>query len=112
MQADLNRIVDAMQKATGDLRSSAASIEKVHIQANRQLQDEFNSTMDAYRDYVNQFTQRVDYLAGNISSALQGLPDAVSDVNNRFLDQVDRLTDAMVQAQQALEDTADRLYRP
>lgn len=111
MQADLNRIVDAMQKATGDLRSSAASIEKVHIQANRQLQDEFNSTMDAYRDYVNQFTQRVDYLAGNISSALQGLPDAVADTNNRFLDQVDRLTDAMVQAQQALEDTADRLYR-
>ena len=111
MQADLSRIVDAMQKATGDLRSSAASIEKVHIQANRALQDEFNSTMDAYRDYVNQFTQRVDYLASNISSALQGLPDAVSDVNNRFLDQVDRLTDAMVQAQQALEDTADRLYR-
>ena len=111
MQADLSRIVDAMQKATADLRSSAASIEKVHIQANRQLQDEFNSTMDAYRDYVNQFTQRVDYLASNIASAVQGLPDAVSDVNNRFLDQVDRLTDAMVQAQQALEDTADRLYR-
>jgi methyl-accepting chemotaxis protein len=111
MQADLSRIVDAMQKATGDLRSSAANIEKVHIQANRQLQDEFNSTMDAYRDYVNQFTQRVDYLASNISSALQGLPCAVSDVNNRLLDQVDRLTDAMVQAQQALEDTADRLYR-
>ena len=111
MQADLSRIVDAMQKATADLRSSAASIEKVHIQANRQLQDEFNSTMDAYRDYVNQFTQRVDYLASNIASAVQGLPDAISDVNNRFLDQVDRLTDAMVQAQQALEDTADRLYR-
>ena len=111
MQADLSRIVDAMQKATADLRSSAASIEKAHVQANRALQDEFSSTMDAYRDYVNQFTQRVDYLASNISSAVQGLPDAVSDVNNRFLDQVDRLTDAMVQAQQALEDTADRLYR-
>lgn len=111
MQADLSRLADAMQKATADLRSSAASIEKAHIQANRALQDEFSSTMDAYRDYVNQFTQRVDYLASNISSAVQGLPDAVSDVNNRFLDQVDRLTDAMVQAQQALEDTADRLYR-
>ena len=110
MQADLNRIVEAMQKATGDLRSSAASIEKVHMQANRELQEEFNSTMDAYRDYVNQFTQRVDYLASNISGALQNMPGAVSDTNNRFLDQVDRLTDAMVQAQRALEDTADRLY--
>ncbi len=111
MQADLNRIVDAMQKATNDLRGSAASIEKVHMQASRELQEEFNSTMDAYRDYVNQFTQRVDYLAANISGALQGLPAEVTDVSNRFLDQVDRLTDAMVQAQRALEDTADRLYR-
>jgi len=111
MQADLNRLVDAMQKAAADLRGSASSIEKIHFQANRALQDELSSTMDAYRDYVNQFTQRVDYLASNISGALQGLPEVVSDTNNRFLDQVDRLTDAMVHAQQALEDTADRLYR-
>ena len=110
MQADLSRISDAMQKAAGDLRASASSIEKVHLQANRALQDEFNSTMDAYRDYVNQFTQRVDYLANNISGALQNMPAAVSDANNRFLDEVDRLTDAMVQAQRALEDAADRLY--
>ena len=111
MQADLSRIVDAMQKAAADLRGSASSIEKVHMQANKSLQDEFNNTMDAYRDYVNQFTQRVDYLASNISSSLNGLPDAVVETNNRFLDQVDRLTDAMVQAQRALEVTADRLYR-
>ncbi len=111
MQADLTRVSDAMQKAAGDLRSSAASIEKVNMQANKALQDEFTSTMDAYRDYVNQFTQRVDYLASNISRALDGLPDAVTETNNRFLDQVDRLTDAMVQAQRALEVTADRIYR-
>ena len=111
MQADLTRVSEAMQKAAGDLRGSAASIEKVHMQASKALQEEFTSTMDAYRDYVNQFTQRVDYLASNISRALNGLPDAVADTNNRFLDQVDRLTDAMVQAQRALEDTADRIYR-
>ena len=111
MQADLSRIVEAMQKAADDLRSSAGSIEKVHIQANKQLQEEFGSTMDAYRDYVNQFTQRVDYLASNISGALRELPDAVSEANNRFLDQVDRMTDAMVQGQRALEDAADRIYR-
>ena len=111
MQADLGRTVEAMQKASADLRSSAASIEKAHIQGSRALQEEMNSTMDAYRDYVNQFTQRVDYLASNIAEAMQDLPAAVSQVNNRFLDQVDRLTDAMVQAQRALEDTADRIYR-
>ena len=111
MQADLTRVSDAMQRAAGDLRSSAASIEKVNLQAGKALQDEFTSTMDAYRDYVNQFTQRVDYLANNISRALEGLPDAVTDTNNRFLDQVDRLTDAMAQAQHALEVTADRIYR-
>ena len=111
MQADLSRVVEAMQKAAADLRASAASIEKVHVQGNRALQDEMNNTMDAYRDYVNQFTQRVDYLASNISGALQNMPAAVSEANNRFLDQVDRMTDAMVQAQHALEDTAERIYR-
>lgn len=111
MQADLTRVSEAMQKAAGDLRGSAGSIEKVHMQAGKALQEEFTSTMDAYRDYVNQFTQRVDYLASNISRALNTLPDAVSETNNRFLDQVDRLTDAMVQAQRALEDTAERIYR-
>ena len=111
MQSDLDRVAEAMQKAASELRGSAASIEKVHIQANQSLQDEFNNTMDAYRDYVNQFTQRVDYLASNISRSLEGMPDAVAETNNRFLDQVDRLTDAMVRAQRALEVTADRIYR-
>ena len=111
MQADVGRLADAMQKAASELRASAASVERSHIQANKALQEEFGSTMDAYRDYVNQFTQRVDYLASNISGALQAMPDAVSEANNRFLDQVDRMTDAMVQAQRALEVTADRLYR-
>ena len=111
MQADLTRVTEDLQKAAADLRGAAGSIEKVHIQANQSLQDEFNSTMDAYRDYVNQFTQRVDYLASNISRSLEGMPDAVAEANNRFLDQVDRLTDAMVQARRALEETADRIYR-
>ena len=111
MQADVGRLADAMQKAAADLRDSAASVERSHLQANKALQEEFTSTMDAYRDYVNQFTQRVDYLSDNISGALQAMPAAVSEANNRFLDQVDRMTDAMVQAQRALEVTADRLYR-
>ncbi len=111
MQADVGRLADAMQKAAAELRDSAASVERAHLQANKALQQELTSTMDAYRDYVNQFTQRVDYLASNISGALQAMPDAVGEANNRFLDQVDRMTDAMAQAQRALEVTADRLYR-
>ena len=110
-QAELSRSVDAMQTAAADLRASAASVEKVYKQAGDALREDFSATMDSYRDYVNQFTQRVDYLAGNISGALNQLPDAVAETNARLLDQVDRLTDAMVRAQQALEDTIDRIYR-
>ena len=65
--------------------------------------------MDAYRDYVNQFTQRVDYLSSGISGALENMPAAVSEANHRLLDQVDALTDAMDRAQQVLNDAADRM---
>ena len=110
-QADLTRAVEAMSKASADLRASAADVEKVYRQAGDALKQEFSSTMDGYRDYVNQFTQRVDYLSSNIAGALQQMPDAVAETNNRLLDEVDRLTDAMNQARRALESAADRLYR-
>ena len=111
VQADLTRVAGAMEKSADAVRASAASIESAHIHANQALQDELSATLDAYRDYVNQFTQRVDYLASNIAGALQQMPDAVTDANNRFLDQVDRLSVTMGQAQRALEDAIDRLYR-
>ena len=109
-QADLARAVEAMGKASGDLRAAADDVEKIYKQAGDALKQEFSSTMDGYTDYVNQFTQRVDYLARNISDSLQQMPDAVTETNNRLLDQVDRLTDAMGQARRALEDAADRMY--
>ena len=111
MQADVGRLADAMQRAAAELRTSADGIEKAQLQASKELRQEFGATMDAYRDYVNQFTKRVDYLASSISESLQQLPDAVAETNNRFLDQVDRMTDAMVQAQRVMEVTTDRLYR-
>ena len=111
MQADVGRLADAMQRAAAELRTSADSIEKAQLQASKELRQEFGVTMDEYRDYVNQFTKRVDYLASSISESLQQLPDAVAETNNRFLDQVDRMTDAMVQAQRVMEVTTDRLYR-
>ena len=110
-QAEMARAVEAMSKASTDLRAAAADVEKTYRQAGDALKQDFSSTMDGYRDYVNQFTQRVDYLSSKISESLQQMPDAVTETNGRLLDQVDRLTGAMVQAQRALEDTADRIYR-
>ena len=110
-QAEMARAVEAMSKASTDLRAAAADVEKTYRQAGDALKQDFSSTMDGYRDYVNQFTQRVDYLSSKISESLQQMPDAVAETNGRLLDQVDRLTGAMVQAQRALEDTADRIYR-
>ena len=80
-------------------------------EAVKALESELTSTLDAYREYVNQFTQRVDYLASGISEALKQMPDAVTDSSERFLDQVDRLTDSLDQARQGLDEAAARLYR-
>ena len=101
----------AMLKAAADLRASGAHIENIHLQATKTLEGELSSTLDAYREYVNQFTQRVDYLASNISGALNQLPDSVTVTSNRFLDQVDRMTEALNQAQVILDDAIDRLNR-
>lgn len=101
----------SMLKAAADLRASGAHIESIHLQATKSLDNELTSTLDAYREYVNQFTQRVDYLASNISSALNQMPDSVADTSNRFLDQVDNLTETLNKGQRALEEAAVRLYR-
>ncbi len=101
----------AMLKAAADLRASGAHIENIHLQATKSLEGELSSTLDAYREYVNQFTQRVDYLASSISGALNQLPDSVTVTSNRFLDQVDRMTEALNQAQVILDDAIDRMNR-
>ena len=100
----------AMQSAAGELRDAGEKLAEIHRQAAKSIGEELNATLDAYRDYVNQFTQRVDYLASNISGALEQMPEAVSDANNRFLDQVDALTDTLEQAQRGLNDAVNRLY--
>lgn len=101
----------AMIQAATELRASGQHIESIHLQANKALESELSSTLDAYREYVNQFTQRVDYLASSISEALQQMPEAVTDSADRFLDQMDRLTDTLTQAQQDLDKAAAQLYR-
>lgn len=100
----------AMQKATGELRAAATHIEGIQKSTSEALQDELRTTMDGYRDYVNQFTQRVDYLAKSISDSLSELPRAVGQTSDQFLDQVDQLTRTLDQAQRALNDAVDRMY--
>lgn len=100
----------AMQKAAGDLREAGARIEGVQHSAAKALDDELKTTLEAYREYVNQFTQRVDYLATSISDSLSKMPRAVGETSEQFLDQMDRLTQALDQAQRGLNDAVDRLY--
>ena len=102
---------EAMQKAAGDLRDAGAHLENIHKGAAKSIEEELKLTLDSYREYVNQFTQRVDYLASSISGALNGMPQAVADTSDQFLDQIDAMTRALDQAQRALNDAVDRLYR-
>lgn len=99
-----------MLKITAELRATGAELRDAHTDASAQITDELKRTLDAYQDYVNQFTQRVDYLADGITNALSNLPHAVNDSANTFLDQIDRMSDAMVQAQRVLDDAIVRLY--
>ena len=109
--ADVGRAAAGLDKAAGNLRSAGQELADVHADATRSITNELNTTLDSYRDYVNQFTQRVDYLATSIAGSLDRMPDAVNEANNRFLDQVDALTDTLEQAQRAIDSAVGRMYR-
>ncbi len=99
-----------MCKAAAELREAGSQLESIHRDCTSAVTEELKMTLDAYQDYVNQFTQRVDYLAGSISDSLAKLPHAVNAASNQFLDQVDRLTDSLVQAQRSLDAALDERY--
>ena len=48
-----------MQKAAGELTRASAHIESAQKGAAKSMDDELKATLEAYREYVNQFTQRV-----------------------------------------------------
>ena len=96
--------------AAAELRATGDTLKDIHRDCAKSITDELKLTLDAYQDYVNQFTQRVDYLAGGIADSLSRLPGAVDDSANLFLDQVDRLSGTLAQAQRALNDAVERLY--
>ena len=99
-----------MLKAAAELRATGETMREIHKDCTDAITAELKMTLDSYQDYVNQFTQRVDYLAGSISDSLSHMPQAVSDTSNQFLDQVDRLSDTLMQAQRVLNETVARLY--
>ena len=99
-----------MLKAAAELRATGEHMREIHKDCTDAITAELKMTLDSYQDYVNQFTQRVDYLASNISDSLSHMPQAVSDTSNQFLDQVDRLSDTLMQAQRVLNETVARLY--
>jgi len=100
----------AMQKASVELREASAHFENIQQSAVKAMENELKSTLESYQDYVNQFTQRVDYLASGISESLSQMPKAVGETADQFLDQVDRLTQVLEQAQHALNEAVDRFY--
>ena len=98
-----------MLKAAAELRATGAELKEIHQSCAASITEELKLTLDAYQDYVNQFTQRVDYLASGITGSMNRLPGVVDDAVNNLLDQVDRLSDAMAEAQHTLNDTVDRI---
>ena len=99
-----------MMKASAELRATGEDLREIHRSATASITNELKITLDAYQDYVNQFTQRVDYLAAGINSSLSRLPGAVDDAAGQLLDQVDHMSQALERAQRALTAAADQLY--
>lgn len=103
-------MTDGVLRAAAELRETGAELSVIHRECVDNINHEMKITLDAYQDYVNRFTQRVDYLAAGISRSLEGMPEAVGNTANAMLDQVDRLNDTLAQAQRALSDAVDRFY--
>ncbi|MBE5808180.1 MAG: DUF1049 domain-containing protein [Clostridiales bacterium] len=100
----------SLQTAAKELRAAGQDLTRIHNATSQAFEEELHTTLDSYREYVNQFTKRVDYLAASISDALNALPAAVNDTSNQFLDQIDRMTVTLDEANRALNDAVDRLY--
>ena len=96
--------------AAQEIRSAGDDLERIHRDCTSSVTEELKMTLDAYQDYVNQFTQRVDYLATGICDSISSLPHAVDNTSNQFLDQLDRLTDTLEHARRALEASLEQLY--
>ena len=103
MQKDISRSAE-------NVAQSGEQLKAIQQEATRALREELDTTMDTYRDYVNQFTKRIDYMADSIAESLSAMPQAVRDTSEGFLDQMRQLTGTLQRSQRALEDAAADLY--
>lgn len=102
--------VTALLKASGDLRATGAALENHKKEFSEQLDRDLNETMDSFRDYMAEFTRRVDRLTNTISASLEQLPAAVDETSGQLLDEVQRLGATLARAQRALDDAVERMY--
>ena len=100
-----------LMKAAGELRATGAMLENNRQRIGEQLRLDLSDTLDSFRDYMAEFTKRVDYLSAGIADALNQLPDAVGGATDHFLDQIDRISQALERAEASLSAAAARLYR-
>jgi len=103
-------MANGVLRAAAELRATGADLSAIHKDCAAAINHELKITLDSYQDYVNQFTQRVDYLAANIAQSLEHMPDAVNSTANQFLDQIDHMSKTLAQAQRMLNDSVNRLY--
>ena len=102
--------VAALLKASGDLRATGTALEGYKRDFSEQLDKDLNETMDSFREYMAEFTRRVDRLTAGISHSLEQLPAAVDDTSSQLLDEIARMSATLSRAQRALDDAVDRMY--
>lgn len=100
-----------LMKAAGEIRATGSMLETNRQRIGEQLRVDLTDTLDAFRDYMGEFTKRVDYLAAGIADSLSQLPRCVGEATDVFLDQIDRINASLEQAQAALDAAARQLYR-
>ena len=103
-------MANGVLRATSELRATGAELTAIHKDCVNAINHELKITLDSYQDYVNQFTQRVDYLSANIAQSLERMPEAVNATAAQLLNQVDNMNKTLAQAQRALNDTVSRIY--
>lgn len=99
-----------LMKAASDIRATGAMLESNRQRIGEQLRMDLSDTLDAFRDYMSEFTKRVDYLCAGVADSLGQLPSAVAEASDAFLDQIDRIGATLEQAQAALDDAVRQMY--
>ena len=99
-----------LMKAASEIRATGTMLENNRQRIGEQLRVDLTDTLDSFRDYMGEFTKRVDYLAANIADSLGQLPHAVGEATDAFLDQIDRISATLEQAQAALDDAVRQMY--